>query len=270
MPETRTPVVFIHGLWLHHSSWGPWVELFRERGYDPIAPGWPGTKDTVEAARAEPDSVAGYGIDDVVDHYAAIIAGLDAPPVLIGHSFGGLMVQRLLGQGIGRAGVAIDAAPIKGVFYLPASALRVAFIALRNPKNKEGTVALTEEQFRFGFGNAVSEEESQELYERWAVASPGKPLFEDAVANFSRHSPAAIASDNDTRGPLLLIAGGQDHTVPEGVTKSTLKQYEDSEAVTHLQDFPDRGHSLALDHGWREVADAALAFLEEQGVAPER
>jgi pimeloyl-ACP methyl ester carboxylesterase len=257
-------VVFIHGLWLHASSWAPWTELFQTAGYPPLAPGWPGEAGTVEEARANPDQVAGKGIDAVVDHYAQVIGGLDAPPVVVGHSFGGLIVQRLLGEGLAAAGVAIDAAPVKGVLYLPPSALRVASIALRKPANRNAAVALTPEQFRYGFGNTLPAQESAELYEQWAIPSPGKPLFEAATANLSPRSPAKVNTGNKTRGPLLLIAGGRDHTVPAAVTRSTRKLYHKSPAVTDLREFNDRGHSLTIDHGWREVADAVLNWLTER------
>ncbi len=261
---TSRPVVFVHGLWLHATSWGPWVELFREAGYAPVAPGWPGDSDTVEETRREPGKVAGQGIDQVVEHYAQIIRGLDSPPVVIGHSFGGLIVQRLLGQDLAAAGVAIDAAPIKGVILLPPSALRVASIALRKPANRNAAVSLTAEQFRYGFGNALPAQESAELYERWTVPSPGKPLFEAALANFSPRSPAQVKTGNRTRGPLLLTAGGQDHTVPQAITTATRRLYHKSPAVTDFKDFPDRGHSLTIDHGWQEVAQDALDWLKQR------
>jgi len=264
MAAAGTPVVFVHGLWLHADSWGPWVELFRAEGYAPVAPGWPGDSSTVDETRKQPDQVAGKGIDDVVEHYAGIVRGLDARPILVGHSFGGLIVQRLLTQDLAAAAVAIDAAPIKGVFYLPPSALRVASIALRNPANRNRAVSLTPEQFRYGFGNTLPAEESAELYERWTIPSPGKPLFEAALANFLPGSPAKVDTRNGKRGPLLLIAGGQDHTVPATVTRSTRKLYHKSPAITDYREFPDRGHSLALDSGWREVADSALAWLKQR------
>jgi non-heme chloroperoxidase len=259
-----TPVVFIHGLWLHADSWSAWVERFRAAGYEPQAPGWPGDGETVEATRAQPQSVAGHGINDVVAHYAEIIKGLDQPPVIVGHSFGGLIAQRLLGEGIGAAGVAIDAAPIKGVILLPVSALKVASIALKKPSNKNKPVALTEDEFRYGFGNAIPADESKELFDRWAIPSPGKPLFEAAFANFTPKSPARVNTHNSTRPPLLLTAGGQDHTVPASITHSTLKLYRHSKAVTDIREFPDRGHSLCIDHGWEEVADTVLEWLGQQ------
>jgi non-heme chloroperoxidase len=261
-----TPVVFVHGLWLHGDSWGAWVDHFKGAGYAPVAPGWPGDSATVEETRNQPDRVAGHGIDDVVEHYATIIQALDAKPILIGHSFGGLVVQRLLGEGLAAAAVAVDPAPIKGVLALPLSALRVASVALRNPANKKRAVALTAEQFRYGFGNALSAAESDELYGRWAIPSPGKPLFEAAMANLSPRSPAKINTGNAARGPLLLTAGGKDHTVPPAIVKSTLKQYRRSTAVTDYKEFPDRGHSLALDSGWQEVADTALTWLKDHSL----
>ena len=266
MTTPGRPVVFIHGLWLHASSWGPWQELFAEAGYAPSAPGWPGDSDTVEESRQDPSRVAGKGINDVVDHYAGIIRGLETPPVVIGHSFGGLIAQRLLGQDLAAAAVAVDPAPIKGVLSLPVSALRVASIALRKPANRNLAVSLTKEEFRYGFGNAIPEQESAELYDRWTVPSPGKPLFEAGLANFTPRSPAQVNTGNKTRGPLLITAGGRDHTVPAAVSTSTRKQYHKSPAITDLIEFHDRGHSLTIDHGWREVAQAALDWLKQRSV----
>jgi alpha-beta hydrolase superfamily lysophospholipase len=263
---TRTPVVFIHGLWLHATSWAPWAELFSEAGYDPIAPGWPGDPDTVEAARANPDAIADHGIDDVTRHYQAIIDTLAARPILIGHSFGGMIAEKLLGLDYGAAAIGIDAAQIKGVLPLPLSALHATLPVFKNPANKHKAVSLTAEQFRFSFGNAVSPEESDALFERWTIPAPGKPLFEAAAANFSLHSPAKVNTANEGRGPLLLVMGGRDHTVPEVITKATVKQYRHSSAVTDLEEFADRGHSLTIDSGWREVADVCLAWLAKQGL----
>jgi non-heme chloroperoxidase len=262
MAASGTPVVFVHGLWLPADSWGAWVDVFREAGYAPSAPGWPGDGATIEETRSNPGRVAGHGIGDIVEHYAQHIKGLHAKPIVIGHSFGGLIVQRLLGDGLAVAAVAIDPAPAKGVMFLPPSALRVALIVLRNPANRNRAVALNAKQFRYGFGSAVSEAESNELYERWAIPSPGKPLFEAALANFVPRSPAKVNTDNATRGPLLITAGGKDHTVPATISKQTLKLYRKSPAVTELKEFPDRGHSLALDSGWRDVADATLGWLK--------
>jgi alpha-beta hydrolase superfamily lysophospholipase len=266
MTTPSRPVIFIHGLWLHASSWQPWLEKFRLAGYDPSAPDWPGDSETVEASRANPDGIAGRGVDEVVEHYADIIGRLGMPPILIGHSFGGTIVEKLMGNSLGAAGVAIDAAPIKGVLPLPISSLRAAFPALSNPANRNRAVSLTVEQFRYAFGNAVSQEESDELYERWTIPAPGKPLFQAAAANFSPNAETKVDTDNESRGPLLLIMGGKDHTVPEAITKSTLKQYKHSSAVTDLKEFGDRGHSLVIDKGWAEVADTVLAWLEQQSL----
>jgi len=262
MTTSPTPVVFIHGLWLSASSWQPWIDLFAEHGFAPIAPGWPGEPASVEEARANPESVAGYGIEEVTRHYAEIIDGLDSKPILVGHSFGGMIAEKLLGENRGIAGVAIDAAQIKGVLPLPLSSLRATLPVFKNFANEKRAVALTADQFRYSFGNALEPAESDALFEAWAIPSPGKPLFEAASANFSRHSPAKVATDNAERGPLLLIMGGKDHTVPEAITKSTLKQYRGSTAVTELVEFPDRGHSLTIDGGWREVADSVLSWIE--------
>ena len=263
---TTPRVLFIHGLWLHATSWDPWLEVFTQAGYDASAPGWPGDPGTVAEAREHPEAMADHGIDDVVAHYAKIIADLGVKPILIGHSFGGMIAQKLLGQDLAAAAVAIDAAQIKGVLPLPLSALRATLPVFKNPANKHRTVALDAEQFRFAFGNAIPAEESDALFARWAIPAPGKPLFEAAAANFNPHSPAKVDTDNAGRGPLLLLMGGQDHTVPEAITKATLKQYRHSDAVTDIIEFADRAHSLTIDHGWREVADTALTWLHAQSL----
>jgi pimeloyl-ACP methyl ester carboxylesterase len=257
--------MFIHGLWLHASSWEEWRSFFGSAGYATSAPGWPGEPDTVEAARANPDAVADVGIDDVVALHAREIEALSEAPILIGHSFGGMIAEKLLGQGLAAAAVAIDAAQIKGVLRLPLSSLRSTLPVFKNPTNKHKSVMLTAEQFRYSFGNALTDDESKELYERWVVPAPARPLFEAAAANVTPHSPAKVDTDKPDRGPLLLIAGGQDHTVPEAITKSTLKQYKGSPAITELQEFADRGHSLTIDAGWKAVAEASLTWLEAHG-----
>ena len=202
----------------------------------------------------------------MVAHHASEIAKLDQKPIVIGHSFGGLIAQRLLSDGAASAAIAIDPAPVKGVLFLPLSALRVASIVLRNPANRNRAVSLTKAQFRYGFGNALSAQESDELWERWAISSPGKPLFEAALANLAPRSPAAVDRKSATRGPLLITAGGKDHTVPATVSRQTQKLYRGSSAVTDLRSFPDRGHSLTIDSGWREVADSVLGWLREHGL----
>jgi alpha-beta hydrolase superfamily lysophospholipase len=217
-------------------------------------------------AHEHPELLAGHGIDEVTEHYAQIIGELDMPPVLVGHSFGGTIVEKLIGQGLGAAGIAIDAAPIKGVLPVPISSLRSAFPVLRNPANKNRAISLTAEQFRYGFGNAIDSAESDDLHDKWTIPAPGKPLFQAATANFSIHSEAKVNTDNPDRGPLLLIMGGQDHTVPEAITKSTLKQYRHSNATTDLLEFADRGHSLVIDRGWPEIAQACLGWLSKTGL----
>ena len=259
-----TPVLFIHGLWLHATSWDPWGEKFRAAGYDPLAPGWPGDADTVAACRENPDAIGDHGIDDVVEHIAGLIDTLPEAPILVGHSFGGMIAQKLLGQDRARAAIAIDAAQIKGVLPVPLSALRATLPVFKNPANKHRAVSLTAEQFRFAFANAVSQEESDALFERWTIPAPGRPLFEAAAANFNPHSPAKVDTGNQGRGPLLLIASGKDNTVPETITRATLKQYRHSSAVTDIQTFADRGHSLVIDSGWAEIAETCLTWLKAQ------
>ena len=266
MSDSKRPVVFIHGLWLHASSWEPWIDRFRDDGYTSIAPGWPNEPATVAEARANPDAVANQGIDEITEHFATIIENLDQPPIIVGHSFGGLITEKLLGEGYGAAAVAIDPAQIKGVLPLPLAQLRSALPGLGNPANLHKAVSLTNKEFRYGFGNAITEDESDELYEKCAIPSPAKPLFQAAVANFALHSSAKVNTGNADRGPLLLISGTADHTVPDVVTRSTFKQYRDSTAVTELKQFEGRGHSLTIDTGWKEVADAVLEWLQAKGL----
>ncbi|MBL0885977.1 alpha/beta hydrolase [Myceligenerans indicum] len=259
-------VIFVHGLWLHATSWDPWIEHFTAAGHEAHAPGWPGTLPTVEETRAHPESVGGYGIDDVVRHYADHVATLDEPVVAVGHSFGGLVVQRLLAERHVAAAVAVDPAPVRGNIVLPPSSLRVASVALRNPANFRGAVSLTPSEFAYGFGNELDEAECTELYERWTVPSPGRPLFEDAAANLVPSSPAAVDFSAE-RGPLLLVAGGMDHTVPASLTRTAHKLYSrNSHEVTDLVELVDRGHSLTVDHGWSEVADIAIDWIKEAGL----
>jgi alpha-beta hydrolase superfamily lysophospholipase len=260
------PVIFIHGLWLHAVSWQPWVDRFQAEGFDPVAPNWPGEHDTVAETREHADDVAGKGIDDVTEHYAKIIDAMDVPPVIIGHSFGGLIAEKLLGQGYGNCAVAIDPAQIKGVLPLPLAQLRASLPALKNPANINKPIALTFEEFTFGFANALDEDEARRLYDEYTIPSTVRPLFQAAAANFTLHSQAKVDTDNVTRGPLLLISGTADHTVPDVVTDSTMKQYRDSTAVTELIKFHGRGHSLVIDHGWNDVATEVLVWLSQQHV----
>jgi alpha-beta hydrolase superfamily lysophospholipase len=268
MTGPRVPVVFVHGLWLHSTSWQPWADRFREAGYEPILPEWPGVPDTVAEAREHPESQAGVGIDDVIEHHAHIVEALPVPPVLVGHSFGGLVVQALLDRGLGRAGVAIDPAPVRGVVRLPPAQIRSAFPVLGNPANRKRAVSLTPEQFRASFGNALPAEEAQQLHERWTIPAPGRPLFQAALANVTPRMRAATAVDTRRaeRAPLLIISGGADRTVPDSVSRATYKLYGRSAAVTEFRPFPDRGHSLTVDSGWSEVADAVLEWLRKHGI----
>ncbi|MFC5497397.1 alpha/beta hydrolase [Caenimonas terrae] len=262
----RTPVVFIHGLWLHASTWGQWMELFREAGYEPVAPGWPGEPATVADAREFPGRVADKSIDDLMAHFRAIVDALPGAPVLVGHSFGGLLAEKLLGEGFGAGAVAIDPAQIKGVLPLPLAQIRSALPALRNPLNLHRSVSLTQDEFRYGFGNTLTPAESDALYQQWTIPSPARPLFEVALANFNPHAASKVNTANANRGPLLLVSGTADHTVPDVTTQATFKLYRDSLAVTELKQFEGRGHSLILDSGWRDVASAVLAWLKDKGL----
>jgi pimeloyl-ACP methyl ester carboxylesterase len=264
--SNATPVVLIHGLWIHSTSWQNWMEVYRQAGYRPVAPGWPGDGDTVAATRQNAAAVAKHGIEDITESYRRVIDTLDAAPVVIGHSFGGLIAQKLLADGHARAAVAIDPGQIKGVKPVPLAQIRSGLPVLANPGNKKKAVSLTGKQFRYAFGNALPQAESDELFNRWAIPGPGRPLFEASSANFSRTSPAAVDTKKSDRGPLLIVGGGKDHTVPEVVARAAYKLYADSNATTDYQSFPDRGHSLVFDHGWREIADYTLAWLERQGV----
>ena len=261
-----TNIVFIHGLWISHTAWQPWIDHFADNGHRAVAPPWPGEADTVAATRENPSAQAGFGINEITEHFSSIIAGFDTPPVAVGHSFGGLIAQKLLGQNKVAAAVAIDPAPIRGVKPLPFAQLRSAFPVLGNPLNRGRAKALTRGQFRYGFGNALPESESDTLWEQWSIPSPGKPLFEAATANFAPNSPAKVNTANATRGPLLITGGTADHTVPYVSAKAAFKQYAKSTAVTDFHEFEGRGHSLTIDHGWRDIADVVLTWLAGKGL----
>jgi non-heme chloroperoxidase len=265
-PSSSTPVLFIHGLWIHSDSWRPWSDLYQKTGYRPIAPGWPGDGETVAETRRNPAAVADRGLEEITESYRSVIGTLETAPVVIGHSFGGLIAQKLLAGGHARAAVAIDPGQIKGVKPVPLAQIRSGLPVLSKPGNKRKAVSLTSKQFRYAFGNAIAQAESDELYDRWTIPGPGRPLFEASSANFSKTSPAAVDTNNHDRGPLLIIGGGNDHTVQEKVAKAAYKLYADSAAVTDYQSFPDRGHSLTIDHGWRDVAEYSLGWLERQGI----
>ena len=261
----KNPIVFVHGLWLHAESWNHWIEFFRANGYDATATSWPGDSETTEATRQNADAVAGFGVAEIADHIAKQLKTFDRKPILIGHSFGGLLVQNLLGRDLAAAAVAIDPAPIKGVPELPLSALKSSFPVLGNPSNFKRAISLTEAQFRYGFTNAVSEQEARELYTKYAMPAPGRPLFQAATATFNPNSATKINLTNDTRGPLLLISGLADHTVPPVLVKSTLRVHRQSRAATDYKEFANRGHSLTIDSGWKEIADYILQWLKEKG-----
>jgi non-heme chloroperoxidase len=257
------PVVFIHGLWLLPSSWDRWADVFQQQGYAPLTPGWPDDPETVEEAKANPEAFAGKGIGQVADHYSDVIGRLAKKPAVIGHSFGGLLTQIVAGRGLAKVSVAIDPAPFRGVLPLPISSLRSASPALRNPANRHRAVPLTYEQFRYSFANAVDEDEAKELYETYSVPTPGEPLFQDAVANFNPWTEAKVDSKNPKRGPMLIISGERDHTVPPAIAKASYKKQARNKGVTEIVEMKGRGHALTIDSGWKEVADTALAFVQK-------
>lgn len=269
MPDTAPDIVFIHGLWIHSSAWQPWRDLFAERGYSSIAPGWPGDGETVAATRENPHPLDDIGIEQIREHYADLIGALESKPIAVGHSFGGLIAQELLAQDVVRAAVAIDPAPIKGVTALPFSQLKSGLPVLHNPANRHRTVSLTAKEFHYSFGNAISEEECNAIYENWTIPGPGRPLFEDALATFSKNSPAAVNTHTAVRGPLLLTSGTEDHVVPKAVTLQVARLYADNTASrTDYHEYEGRGHSLTLDNGWKDIAEDVLTWLAEQDLTP--
>jgi pimeloyl-ACP methyl ester carboxylesterase len=255
-------IVLIHGLWMTSLSWEHWIQRYSDRGYRVLAPNWPGMDGDIDELRRDPSRVASLGVTEVVDHYDKIIRGLDKPPILMGHSFGGLVTQILLDRGLGAAGVAIDSAPVKGILLLPFSSIRSAWPALSNPFHYNKATALTPEQFHYAFGNLLTEAESNAAYERYAVPGPDHLLFQASLANFNPHAATAVNFHNDNRAPLLLIAGGKDHIAPAAVTLANYRLYRDSKAVTEYKEYPDRSHFTVGQKGWEEVADYALDWAE--------
>jgi non-heme chloroperoxidase len=255
------PVVFIHGLWLHSTSWQPWAEMFQAAGYATYTPEWPGAADTVAETRAHPEAQAGKGLREIIGAHAEFLQSLDAKPILIGHSVGGLIVQSLMGESLGAAGVAIDPAQIRGVLPLPLSQLRAGFPALGDPRNYKRSVSLTEAQFRYAFANAVSEDEAKQLYDAYAVPASGAPLFQAATANLNPWTEAKVDTENPERGPLLIVSGEKDHTVPRAIAEASLKRQQRNPGTTEFVEIAGRGHALTIDNGWREVADTALTFI---------
>jgi non-heme chloroperoxidase len=258
----NTPVVFVHGLWLLPSSWDRWATLFENAGYVAVKAGWPDDPETVAEAEADPSVFAHKSVGQIADHVESLIHRLDRKPAIIGHSFGGLLTQILAGRGLAVASVAIDAAPYRGILPLPISALRVAKVVIGNPANYNRAVPLSYEQFRYGFANAVGEDEAKELYESFAVPGSGVPLFQAATANLNPWTEAKVDTKNPERGPLLIVSGGRDHTVPTAIARAEFKKQSRNEAVTEFAEFPDRGHALTIDNGWREVAESTLAFVQ--------
>jgi pimeloyl-ACP methyl ester carboxylesterase len=258
----RTPVVFIHGLWLLPSSWDRWATVFEEAGFTPLTPGWPDDPETVEEANANPDVFAHKTVGSVADHFAEVIGKLAKKPAVIGHSFGGLLTQIIAGRGLSRVSVAIDPAPFRGVLPLPVSSLKSSRPVLGNPANRNRAVPLTYEQFRYGFANAVSEDEAKELYAEFAVPASGAPLFQAATANLNPWTEAKVNSKNPERGPLLIISGEKDHTVPWAIANASFKKQKRNTSTTEIDEVENRGHALTIDSGWREVADKALAFVK--------
>lgn len=256
-PDT---IVLIHGLWLTSLSWEHWKARYTERGYRVVAPSWPGMDGDIDALREDPSGIAALGVDEVAEHYERIVRALERPPIIMGHSFGGLITQILLDRGLGSAGVAIDPAPVKGIFVLPFSELRAAYPALKNPFSQHRAVALTPEQFNYAFTNHLSAEESRELYDRYAVPGPNHVLFQASFANFNPHAATAVDFRNDSRAPLLLIGGGKDHTVPAAVTAANYRLYGHTTAITEYREYPERTHWTIGQAGWEEVADFALEW----------
>jgi len=257
-----TPVVFIHGLWLLPSSWDRWAEVFEKAGFTAVTPGWPDDPETVSEAKAHPDVFAHKTIGQVADHYEGVIGHLKKKPAVIGHSFGGLLTQIVAGRGLAAVSVAIDPAPFRGVLPLPLSALKSASPVLGNPANRNRAVPLTYEQFRYAFANAVSEDEAKQLYDSFSVPASGAPLFQAAAANLNPWTEAKVDTKNPDRGPLRIMSGEKDHTVPWAIANASYKQQKKNPGVTEIVEMKGRGHALVIDSGWREVADKALGFVQ--------
>jgi non-heme chloroperoxidase len=258
----RPVVVFVHGLWLLASSWNPWRELFEARGYTTIAPGWPDDPATVAEGRRHPEVFAGKSVGGITDHFAEAIGELASKPAVVGHSFGGLITQKLAGRGLASVSVPIDPAPFRGVLPLPRSALKAAFPALKSPANRKRTIMLTYEQFRFAFVNAVGEAEAKQLYDEYPVPGAGLPLFQAAFANLNPGTQASVDSLTPARGPMKLISGEKDHTVPWAIANASFKRQLRNPATTEIEEIPGRGHSLVIDAGWEQVATTALNFID--------
>jgi pimeloyl-ACP methyl ester carboxylesterase len=262
----KTPVVFIHGLWLIPSSWDNWVDFFEQNGYAGVTPDWPDDPETVEEARANPDVLAGKKLEQVAKHTEEVIAALDKKPVVMGHSTGGLLTFMIAGRGIAAASVPIDPGPFRGVLPLPFSALKSAWPVLGNPFNRGKAITLTQEQFNYGWANALDEDEAKRLYDTYHVAAPGVALMQMANANLNPFTEAKADSMNPDRGPMLVISGEKDHTVPPAIANAAYKRQKRNPNVTEIAKIPNRGHALTIDSGWQEVAQTALDFLKKNNV----
>ena len=258
--QARPSIVLIHGLWMTALSWEKWVERYRSKGFDVIAKSWPGMDVDIAELRRDPSKIENLGLIEVVEHYETIIRGLERPPIIMGHSFGGAITQVLLDRGLGSAGVAIDPAPLKGMLRLPWSSLKAGFPVLKSPANLHRAVALTPEEFHYSFTNTLTPEQSLAVYERYAVPGPGRFLFQAALANFTPHAATAVDFKNDERAPLLLIAGGVDHVSPAALTHDNAKLQHRSKSITAYKEFPGRSHFTLGQDGWEQVADFALSW----------
>ncbi|TMR06909.1 alpha/beta hydrolase [Actinomadura soli] len=258
----NTPVVLIHGLWLLPSSWANWVAFFKQAGYAPLTPDWPDDPETVEAARANPGVLAKKSLKQIADHTTEIVNALDKRPVLIGHSTGGLLAEMLAGQGLSAATVAIDPGIFRGVLPLPASVLKVAGPFLVNPLTRDRAITLTFDQFAYGWANALDDREARKLYDNFHVAGSGLALMQMGNANLNPWTEAKVNTKSPNRGPLLIIDGEKDHTVPWAIAHAAYKRQKRNPAVTEIVKMPNRGHSLTIDHAWQEVAETALDFVQ--------
>jgi non-heme chloroperoxidase len=258
----NTPVVFIHGLWLLPSSWANWADFFKQAGYAPLTPDWPDDPETVEQARANPDVLAHKTLEQIADHTTEVINALDQKPAVMGHSTGGLLAQMLAGRGLSAVTVAIDPGPFRGVLPLPVSTLKVAGPFLINPFARGRAITLTFDQFKYGWANALDEQEAKELYDTFHVAGSGIALAQMGNANLNPWTEAKVNTKNPDRGPLLIIEGEKDHTVPWAIANAAYKRQRRNPAVTEIVKIPDRGHALTIDHRWREVAQTALDFVK--------
>jgi len=259
---TATPVVFIHGLWLLPNSWDNWADFFEQAGYAPLTPLWPDDPETVAEARANPDVLAKKTLRQVADHTEEIIGALERKPVVIGHSTGGLVAQIVAGRGLSAVTVAIDPGVFRGVLPLPPSVLKGVGPFLINPLTRGRAITLTFDQFKYGWANALDEKEARELYDTFHVAASGMSLVQMGNANLNPRTEAKVDTKNPERGPLLIIDGEKDHTVPWAIANAAYKRQRRNPGVTEIVKVPNRGHSLTIDHGWREVAQTALDFVK--------